>query len=176
MLLLALLLLQGGVPPPVAQLTADCVHPVYASDQLVCSDADLARLDYDMVRLLAADEPPTGPWIEAQETWFRRSRMCAFQAGHAACLAAAYRERIGLLRAAVGAVAPALSCQPSRYTATVQPEGLALRDDKGALLGLAAQAAAGWKPYLELHAELGRYRLEHAEGRLVAQCPQPGVG
>jgi hypothetical protein len=181
MILLALALLQQSVPPqpvppPAMQLTADCSHPVYASDQLVCSNAELARLDGDLVRLLAENAAPSGRWIESQDMWFRRSRMCAFQADHAACLAAAYRERIGLLRAAAGAAAPTLRCSPSHHVATMQPEGLAWRDGKGALLGLAAPAAAGWQPFLELRVEPGRYRFQDQKGHLVAQCPHPGVG
>jgi uncharacterized protein len=158
------------------QLTADCSHPVYASDQLVCRNAELTRLDGDVVRLLAENAAPSGRWIESQDMWFRRSRMCAFQADHAACLAAAYSERIGLLRAAAGAVAPMLECHPADYVAAMQPEGLALRDGKGALLGLAARATAGWQPYLELRAESGRYRLQDHKGHLVAKCPHPGLG
>jgi uncharacterized protein len=97
--LLALLLgAPPAVPPPVEQSSADCARPTYASDHLVCGNADLRRLDGELVTLLAAGPEPSGLWIEPHYDWLRRSRMCASLAGHAACVRAAYRERIGLLR------------------------------------------------------------------------------
>jgi hypothetical protein len=80
------------------------------------------------------------------------------------------------MRATAGAVAPVIACRPSGYSATMQPEGLALRDRQGRLLGLAAPASPGRQPYLELRAETGRYRVRDVNGRPVARCPHPGVG
>lgn len=42
---LGLLLIAQAVPPPIAQRSADCAHPVYASDQLVCTDPELRAID-----------------------------------------------------------------------------------------------------------------------------------
>ncbi len=177
MIALALLaaLSQSPVPPPMPQSVADCALPVYASDMLVCADADLRRLDSDLARLLVEASAPTGPWIEGQEDWFRRSRRCAFQADHAGCLSAAYQERIGVLRPTGGSQMPALRCKPKDISGNMQPEGLLLISAKGERLGLAAPASRSWRPFLELRPAVGRYEVFDQAGRKVAHCLEPAL-
>ncbi|WP_159982422.1 MULTISPECIES: hypothetical protein [unclassified Novosphingobium] len=89
-----------AVPPPREQLTADCLHPQYASDQLVCDTPELLELDRSMRALLETTSiPTTSRWIEPQEQWLRRRSMCAMQREHASCVRAAYNDRIALLQA-----------------------------------------------------------------------------
>jgi len=96
-----------AIPPPPAQSVADCEHPTYASDQLVCADAELLALDRELHDLLATVDLQArvapASLVEPQELWFRRRSLCAFSERHAACLKAAYSERI----AVVTAVGPA---------------------------------------------------------------------
>jgi uncharacterized protein len=160
------------VPPPMVQGSADCARPTYASDQRVCSDPDLKRLDGDLVSLLAAGPEPAGPWIEPQVDWFRRSRSYAFSASHADCRRTAYFERIGLLRATSRPPAMDLACRPAQLAGALQPEGLVLRNGDR-LLGIAARAIADWQPFLELRADRRDYRVHDRQGRLVARCARP---
>jgi uncharacterized protein len=95
-----------GVPPPVEQVSADCAAPVYATDQLVCSDASLRNLEAQLLwywstaesmHLLGeADRSP-------QTDWFRIRSQRAFSADHRACAVAAYHGRIAVLRALLAA-------------------------------------------------------------------------
>ncbi len=89
-----------AVPPPSPQVTAKCDAPTYASDFLVCADADLLRLDDLLARLIAQRREGSGDLGvgESDEDWFRRSRACAFEADHHGCLLAAYCARIALLQ------------------------------------------------------------------------------
>ena len=82
-----------AVPPPPEQLGADCENPVYASDQLVCATPSLRALDNRVAALAARDEAR----LDAHMACFRASRRCAFEAGHAACLQAAYCAQLALL-------------------------------------------------------------------------------
>jgi uncharacterized protein len=176
--LLAMLPWQGvppppaAVPPPLEQSSADCERPTYASDHLVCGNADLRRLDEELVTLLSAGPEPSGPWIEPQTEWFRRSRTCAFSARHAACLDAAYQERIGLLQAASRPPTADLACRPASLKAALQPEGLLIVDGAN-LAGIAARAADGWQPFLKLRAGKRENRVHDRQGRLVARCSKP---
>lgn len=171
--LLALLLgAPLAVPPPVEQSSADCERPTYASDQLVCGNADLRRMDGELLALLGVGPEPAGPWIEPQADWFRRSRTCAFSARHAACLDAAYRERIGLLRAARRPPTAVLACRPVSLKAALQPEGLLIVDGTN-LAGIAARATDGWQPFLELRVGKREDGVHDRQGRLVARCAKP---
>lgn len=88
----------SAVPPPVEQLTANCVAPVFASDQLVCADPELRALDDQLRRILAARAGIQGLELEESDyQWFLRRSRCAFQEEHRACLLQAYRERLALL-------------------------------------------------------------------------------
>jgi uncharacterized membrane protein/uncharacterized protein len=94
-----------AIPPPLAQSVADCERPTYASDQLVCADAELLALDRELSNLLATVDLQArvapASLLEPQDLWFRRRSLCAFSERHAACLKAAYAERIAVI-AAVG--------------------------------------------------------------------------
>jgi hypothetical protein len=86
----------GAVPPPVAQVAADCRTPIYASDVVVCGDPTLLRLDNRMREMLGRGGPEIGgqegSLVESQEAWFRRRSLCAFSVQQAACLEAAYAD------------------------------------------------------------------------------------
>jgi len=83
----------AAVPPPPDRLGADCENPAYASDQLVCATPPLLELDRGVAELAVGDAERS----EQHLAWFRESRLCAFEAAHAACLAASYCARIALL-------------------------------------------------------------------------------
>ncbi|MBA4306338.1 MAG: hypothetical protein C0429_06330 [Sphingopyxis sp.] len=92
---------QMPVPPPVEQSTADCARPVYASDQLVCSDPELRQLDAE----LAAKSRVPAAWsgsalIESDGQWFKRRSHCAFESDHRICLLQSYRDRLSFLESA----------------------------------------------------------------------------
>ncbi len=93
----------GAIPPPPIQIAADCDSPTYASDALVCSDPALLALDRRVRDAWFAGETSSailqGSLVEAQDAWFRRRSLCAFSVRHAACLRAAYAERITVLDA-----------------------------------------------------------------------------
>ena len=100
--------LAAAVPPPQALLTADCDTPSYASDMLVCEDSALLTLDSVLARLITERREPADVSVggETDEEWFRRSRMCTFEADHRGCLVDAYCTRIALLSGFGAKVAP----------------------------------------------------------------------
>jgi len=85
-----------AVPPPPVRLATDCAEPVYASDQLVCDDAELRELNRLLAEWIGAKvaEGAAADAAESDEEWFRRSRMCAFEADHRGCLRTAYCLRL----------------------------------------------------------------------------------
>jgi uncharacterized protein len=94
--------LAQGVPPPVAQVSADCSAPVYATDRLVCSDATLRALDVQMLRSWVMAEGRhrlDDRERVAQAEWFRNRSLFAFDADHRGCAVAAYHSRIAALLA-----------------------------------------------------------------------------
>lgn len=93
-----------AVPPPPVQVTASCEARTYASDQLVCEDSELRKLDTLLAGLIAGRSVRGGVSSggESDEAWFRRSRTCAFERDHRACLLAAYCDRIALLAGTEG--------------------------------------------------------------------------
>ena len=98
--------LAQGVPPPGAQVSADCAAPVYATDLLVCSDATLRALDAQMLRFWVMAEARHGlddSERAAQVEWFRNRSLCAFDANHRGCVVAAYHSRITALLALLDA-------------------------------------------------------------------------
>jgi uncharacterized protein len=98
--------LAQGVPPPVSQVSADCVAPVYATDLLVCSDATLRALDAQLQRLWFMAEGRhrlDDAERAAQAEWFRNRSLCAFDADHRACAVTAYHGRIATLLALLDA-------------------------------------------------------------------------
>lgn len=93
------------VPPPPEQIGADCARPVYASDQLVCSDPLLRALDaLNVQRSAQIDAAALGNavHIESPADWFRRRARCAFDNRHPACLVDAYRDRLLVLSTLTG--------------------------------------------------------------------------
>ena len=91
------------VPPPVSQVSADCVAPVYATDMLVCADPALRALDTEMLELWDRIAKTRKRSEAEQAAWFRRRSLCAFDPDHRACVVTAYRTRITDLRAALDA-------------------------------------------------------------------------
>lgn len=89
---------QMPVPPPVEQSTADCVRPVFASDQLVCSDPELRDLDRQLLQALRLYTAlPQNNFVENDREWFKRRSRCAFETEHRSCLLDAYRDRIAII-------------------------------------------------------------------------------
>lgn len=99
---------QAPVPPPVEQSTADCARPTYASDQLVCDDAELRVLDQQLEALLKQLTPIIpGAFQESDEQWFKRRSRCAFEVEHKKCLSEAYTDRFAVIETASSYTAPA---------------------------------------------------------------------
>jgi uncharacterized protein len=99
---------QAPVPPPVEQSTADCTRPTYASDQLVCNDAELRVLDQRLKALLPQSSLNIpGVFRESDEQWFKRRSRCAFEVEHKKCLSEAYTDRFAVLETASSDTAPA---------------------------------------------------------------------
>lgn len=98
--------LAQGVPPPVAQVSADCAAPVYATDLLVCSDPTLRALDAQLLRFWVMAEGRhrlDDAERAAHAEWFRNRSLCAFDADHRGCVVAAYHSRIATLLALLDA-------------------------------------------------------------------------
>jgi hypothetical protein len=177
----------GAVPPPVAQVAADCRTPIYASDVVVCGDPTLLRLDNRMREMLGRGGPEIGgqegSLVESQEAWFRRRSLCAFSVQQAACLEAAYAERLAVLdalsRASEGASSSdTLSVCPNApwgpKPVRVESEGQApvlLRDSWGRVLAVASFAGRNgdWSPYLRYQPAVSGFRLEPLDG-VVINC------
>lgn len=167
------------VPPPIDQRRADCARPQYASDMLVCSDAELLAIDAEVAALASA--PPVladGAIWEDQAPWLRRRSLCAFQDNHRGCLAAAYTDRRAVLAAAAApAVAPLACAGPwrgrnltSSTIAVGQPVTLRAND---ALLAVATLAAAAWQPILAWRDADNSIRLQPQDGPAFNCRPDP---
>lgn len=165
------------VPPPVAQVQADCARPQYASDMLVCSDAELRAIDAD-VGALAAMEPSlaAGAIWETQSAWMRRRSQCAFNADHRQCLVAAYRDRKAVL-VAMSAPAPLpLLCSGQwagravSGSIAVAGQPVALREN-GLLLAVATPKHAGWQPVLTWRPARQSMQLQLLDGRRMSCRP-----
>lgn len=162
--LVALALLQA-VPPPLPQRTADCARPVYASDQLVCTDPDLRRVDAELALSLARGGERTGRWIEDGEAWFRRSRLCAMRADHRQCLTDAYQERRLVLRAPVTGDRG----KPCGVLGTARmPDGnVALYENDGRLAGVAMRPSRAWTPFVRISTSR---RVLDLAGKEIVRC------
>jgi len=172
----------AAVPPPPEQVAANCEAPTYASDMLVCADADLRPLDARMREAWAAVDFASvvaqEAWVEAQDAWFRRRSLCAFTERHADCLQAAYVERIAVLEA-LGRVAlrPArqgleASCPGAPWGHLLvrvrAPESGALVIEDGAARVLAAATppvpGGAWSPYVGFKVDGSVIRLATLDG------------
>ena len=162
------------IAPPLPQSLADCTHPVYATDQLVCSDPQLRVLDQSLAELLTdyrLDEQ-LEPGLEDQQAWFRRSRMCAFQKDHVGCVGEAYRDRIAILKAlSTPLTAPAIPCTPPSgpLTASMSRGYLVLRKSSRAV-AVASPKGGTWRPFLIITQSRGRLAVRDLSNRLVATC------
>jgi uncharacterized protein len=152
---LSLALQQSAVPPPVEQFTADCATPVYASDQLICSDPELLEAEAQIVELWRIAQPDwsVGPYIEQQDAWFRRRALCAFQTKHRACLVGANAERIAVLSSATqgpedAVLARCIGSGGSRSVSLSQSGGSLAAYDQGHLVWLAVRPNTDWTPFV----------------------------
>lgn len=171
-----------AIPPPPVQGVADCGRPTYASDQLVCGDAELLALDRQLGGLLASVDLPVRlaptSLVESQEAWFRRRSLCAFSERHADCLKAAYAERIAMMtevgRAATVATErwkPA-ACRdapwgPSDVLVRLTSEQTAtVLDMEGRVLAVAFVSARGsdWSPFVRFAADDAATRFTMLDG------------
>ncbi|MCZ8136652.1 MAG: hypothetical protein O9266_10130 [Porphyrobacter sp.] len=178
----------AAVPPPVEQASADCTYPVYASDQLVCSDPALRAQDQKLAALIAA-APLVNQrrLIEGDTDWFSRSRRCAFAADHRACLESAYRERIAVRAALAEAPATqgeALLCRSGDSSrgmilapAAADPAALVLRNrssgETHAVVFAPAAEGAPWQPFASYKRRGERVRFTSLQGVLVACKTSP---
>lgn len=159
------------VPPPIAQIQADCVRPQYASDTLVCGDAELAALDAEVARL-ATSAPVlavAAVW-EDQTALFRRRSLCAFEADHRGCLVAAYADRRSVLIAAAAPANQELVCtgdwQGMGVTGSMAAAGQPVTfRANGALLGVATKKTDSWQPMLAWRASIPGVTLKARGGR-----------
>lgn len=157
------------VAPPMGQASADCGHPTYATDHLVCSNTELAVLDgtvADMIADLPARPRGVGPsWLEEQEAWFKRRSMCAFEANHVECTREAYHTRIAELGALAsrsdGGMALRCSLLPDVVQYARRSDGLiVLRNREGAVLLLAwPDKHRGWRPFVAYRWKKAKLRL-----------------
>jgi uncharacterized protein len=175
----------AAVPPPPEQVAANCDAPTYASDMLLCADADLRALDAHMREAWAAVDfagvVAPGAWVEAQDAWFRRRSLCAFSERHADCLQAAYVERIAVLEAL-----RRITLRPRRQGMEAScpgapwghalvrvraPESGALAIEDGAANVLAAATPADadgtWSPYVGFKVEGFVIQLATLEGSTI---------
>lgn len=150
----------AAAPPPMPQQSANCDRPTYASDQLVCVDAQLRAMD-DQYRSLLGQQgvlASAAVW-EEDLLWFRRRSRCAFEAEHRACLVQAYSDRIATVEAARSS-AQAMSWRPVPCDGPWQgitvrairgeaDDRIVFRDAEGVLAVAAPMPALGhWPPYL----------------------------
>jgi uncharacterized protein len=142
------------VPPPLEQLQADCTRPQYASDTLVCGDAELRAADVQVAALastplsLAAD----ALW-EDQASWLRRRSLCAFKTEHRECLVAAYADRLAVLAASARAATRPMHCNGPLNGRTLASSSLAAGPaltitENGQLVAIATPPGAAWQPWL----------------------------
>jgi uncharacterized protein len=167
-MILALTLLAQAVPPPAEQVTADCARPIYATDQLVCRDAELRALDLQLAQSLTAFDAAPSPWLEAQSAWFKRRSRCAFQADHRTCAVWAYRERLKVVTQWPMTVRPIRAACSDRLI-----DSLAIEPDRigffvrGRLAGVALTGVQPpWQPYLSASSARRQVKAQGPAGRL----------
>jgi len=174
-----------AIPPPPVQSVADCERPTYASDQLVCADAELLALDRKLRDLLAtvdlASRVAPASLVEPQEAWFTRRSRCAFSESHAACLRAAYDERIAVLTAVDSATAAATrgaeaaTCDNAPWGSTevsLERNGrhaATVMDAQARVLAVAFIATRGsdWSPFVRITNRNTTIRVTTLDGQTV---------
>lgn len=166
---------QAPVPPPVEQSTADCARPTYASDQLVCNDAELRVLDERLkTLLLKSSSTIPGVFQESDEQWFKRRSRCAFEVEHKKCLSEAYTNRFAVLETASSDTAPAkvAKCKNlgkiGRVTLGKASNGNAIirETTSNKLIGVATAKSkySVWKPALSYSQKGQLYEFQSVEG------------
>lgn len=176
-----------AVPPPVEQLTADCARPVYASDQLVCGDAEL-RLQDDRLALLLNGRPELAQrngsaFFEAQSAWFKRRSMCAMNAEHRKCLSAAYAERMRVVEV-VGTTVSANSrqkrCKLAKpfeavVLASTHANEILMAFSGNEVVGLAIQQGNDdqWRPFLR-YSKVNSSIVLSGISNSIGKCRAPG--
>lgn len=182
----------AAIPPPPEQFLAECQSPTYASDVVVCGDDELLAMDERLRKLYEplrdALQPATAgglldsrALVESQDAWFRRRSLCAFSPHHAACLRAAYRERLRVL-GAIESYAREPSREVLRAVCRNAPWGRAptwisgtqegemfLTDGAGRVRAVAIGETPrdDWSPYLRHEAEGSQLRLFPLEGPVI---------
>jgi uncharacterized protein len=170
-----------AVPPPIAQTSADCLNASYATDVFVCADADLLAVDREVAALWRRTSETwrlhSGDLIESQEDWFRRRSRCAFQSPQKPCVAAAYHERIVVLRLLS---APPELAPGGRFRCTGAPwhdvvahgsEGQSFVVRKrGRILAVGLPESAAWTPFLRVNRAGGVVRLTTYDQSINAVC------
>lgn len=146
------------IPPPPPQAGVDCSAKVYAVDTIVCENPDLLAMDQAVQRetIDAALAPAESALFEAHDSWFRRRGLCAMVETARECVAAAYSERLAILKAIrtnATSVATEMTCSPAPWKgsvrASVTPEWIALSDENGTIQAVAVPiASSGWRPVL----------------------------
>ncbi|WP_037497784.1 hypothetical protein [Sphingomonas jaspsi] len=163
-----LALLAQAVPPPVDQTTADCARPVYATDQLVCGDAELRVLDQQLATALVGFEATSSRWLEPQSNWLKRRSSCAFERDHRTCALSAYRERLAVVRIwpVAGAAIPVV-CSDRRIDAAVfESERVGFFTGRR-LVGVALVGPSpSWRPYLSAVSMHRQVRAQGLPGKL----------
>ena len=164
----------AAVPPPVAQESADCTHPVYATDTLVCEDPALLALDRRLVAVLANAPAQTAPggFIEDQGAWFRRSRLCAFRADHPACAAQAYLDRIAVLSMLTSPLPVTIgSCLHGETVAVAAEDHLVLVLARGGqAMAVATRAGGAWRPFVSYRRSGRSITFRNLGGEVIARC------
>jgi uncharacterized protein len=162
----------AAIAAPIEQSTADCTIPTYATDRLVCSNAELSALDQTLARMLT-DLPSQArgadnPWLEEQQNWFKRRSLCAFEESHLECARRAYRTREAEMDALASHAddGKPLRCPslPAASRYTISNEGLMIiRARQGEVLVAAwPEEDKGWRPFVS-------YRWGRTKGRLTRQ-------
>jgi uncharacterized protein len=173
----------SAVPPPPEQQTADCIRPVFATDQLVCRDQALRQLDSQLAAALRTFDSPSGIWLEPQTQWFLRRSRCAFQADHRQCVELAYAERLAIVRPlSPHAVRASADCNDASIKmVAIEQDRVSLFDATNALLGVGLTSTTSniWVPFLNaIHA--GRNLEASSPSSDVLRCrltfSQSGLG
>ena len=153
-------------PPPLEQLQAECVRPQYASDTLVCGDAELRAADAQVAAL--ASTPPARAadaiW-EDQASWLRRRSLCAFNTDHRGCLIAAYADRRAVLVASARAATQPIRCNGAWNGRTLASNPLTAGQaltitENGQLVAVATPPGTAWQPWLAWRAAGSRIKLQ----------------